>query len=293
MSERDFDPLGAELEGLLASERQRPEAAPETRDRVLARVWMTLGAGPLGDGGGGGSGGGNGGGNGGGSGGGSGGGGGGGSGGGSGGAAASGSATSGAASTGVFGSAVVKALSALLGALALGAAGAGIYGSLRSSSPDEPLTARAPLLIAPEEMDPEMDDAGAPVNPAEAPAEAPLPPASVPRRSASQEAGAVGRDAALAAERALLETARAALARGQRVTAFDALTKHAQAFPRGRLGEERDGLFIQALISAGRIDEARARLARFRRSYPRSMLLQAFDASLRADSETDEEGSSQ
>jgi hypothetical protein len=293
MSERDFDPLGAELEGLLASERQRPEAAPETRDRVLARVWMTLGAGPLGDGGGGGSGGGNGGGGGGGSG----GGGGGGSGGGSGGAAASGSATSGAASTGVFGSAVVKALSALLGALALGAAGAGIYGSLRSSSPDEPLTARAPLLIAPEEMDPEMDDAGAPVDPAEAraeaPAEAPLPPASAPRRSASQEAGAVGRDAALAAERALLETARAALARGQRVTAFDALTKHAQAFPRGRLGEERDGLFIQALISAGRIDEARARLARFRRSYPRSMLLQAFDASLRADSETDEEGSSQ
>jgi TolA-binding protein len=146
-------------------------------------------------------------------------------------------------------------------------------------------------------MDPELDDAGAPIEPAEAraegPAEAPLPPASAPRGAASQEAGAVGRDAALAAERALLETARAALARGQRAAAFDALTKHAQAFPRGRLGEERDGLFIQALISAGRIDEAHARLARFRRSYPRSMLLQAFDASLRADSETDEEGSSQ
>jgi outer membrane protein assembly factor BamD (BamD/ComL family) len=103
----------------------------------------------------------------------------------------------------------------------------------------------------------------------------------------------VSHDTALAAERVLLETARAALARGQRATAVDALERHAREFPRGRLGEEREGLWIQALVGAGRVDEARERFRRFRKSYPRSMLIPAFEASLAPDPVTESQRSPQ
>jgi outer membrane protein assembly factor BamD (BamD/ComL family) len=100
-------------------------------------------------------------------------------------------------------------------------------------------------------------------------------------------------DAALAAERALLESARVAIARGQAAPAFEALERHTRDFPRGRLAEEREGLRIQALLSAGRLDEARARFRQFRKGFPRSMLLPAFEERLEVDSMTKRAGSSQ
>jgi hypothetical protein len=89
-----------------------------------------------------------------------------------------------------------------------------------------------------------------------------------------------GRDVDLAAERAILDTARAAVSRGQGAAALEALGQHARQFPRGRLGEEREVLTIQALSLSGRGDEARSRAARFRKAHPRSLMIRAVDAIL-------------
>jgi hypothetical protein len=84
----------------------------------------------------------------------------------------------------------------------------------------------------------------------------------------------------LSAERALLETARAAVARGQSVAALAALRRHEQEFPQARLAEERESLWVQALVMGGQNDEARKRAARFRQTFPDSMLLPAVEAAV-------------
>jgi hypothetical protein len=89
------------------------------------------------------------------------------------------------------------------------------------------------------------------------------------------------RDTDLARERALIETARTALSRKQ-PDSVDLLLRHAQQFPRGRLAEERESLLVQALLVAGRIDEARRRGEKFRARWPRSLLWPVVDAALRS-----------
>jgi hypothetical protein len=85
------------------------------------------------------------------------------------------------------------------------------------------------------------------------------------------------RDAQLGAERALLDMARTAVARGQGEVAFGPLQRHARNFPHGRMAEERDWLWVQALLLTGRTSEARARAARFRAAYPNSLMIPALD----------------
>jgi hypothetical protein len=99
-----------------------------------------------------------------------------------------------------------------------------------------------------------------------------------PAPAASASAG--NKDTDLTAERSLLERARSALARGNVNGAIEALGRHAAEHPRGRLSEERDAIWIQALAAAGRTGEARQRLARYRASYPRSFSLPALEAAL-------------
>ena len=126
-------------------------------------------------------------------------------------------------------------------------------------------TAAPPAITAsvrepPPEPAPVLVDAGAP------------PPA--PRATAS------ARDEGLAAERALLDEAQRALSAGRSADALELVGRHAAEHPRGRLGEEREGLWIRALIAAGRSDEARVRAERFKRSHPRSLLLPALEAAV-------------
>jgi hypothetical protein len=90
------------------------------------------------------------------------------------------------------------------------------------------------------------------------------------------------RDRDLAAERGLVDRARAAVGRSQPAAALEALEQHRQRFPRGRLAEERDSLQVQALIQLGRFDHARARAAEFVRLYPHSLLTPAVEAALRS-----------
>lgn len=84
----------------------------------------------------------------------------------------------------------------------------------------------------------------------------------------------------LAEERALLDDARARLASGDANAALQRLDEHARRFSHGKLGEEREALAIQALVNAGRYDEARTRAAAFRKRSPRSVFLSVIDATL-------------
>lgn len=72
--------------------------------------------------------------------------------------------------------------------------------------------------------------------------------------------------------------ARGALVRGESEEALGALDRHARTYRHAVLGEERDALFIQAFVGAGRYDEARARAKAFRRATPQSVLLPAVES---------------
>ena len=81
----------------------------------------------------------------------------------------------------------------------------------------------------------------------------------------------------LASEQRLLESARRALARGEPVAALAAVERHAATFESGRLTEEREVLRIQALVRAGRLEEARTEAQRFKGRFPGSLLRAVVD----------------
>lgn len=101
------------------------------------------------------------------------------------------------------------------------------------------------------------------------------PPRPAPARAQSS----------LVEERAMLETARAAMTRGRWDEAAAALDRHAASFPKGQLAEERASLDVIFLAERGRVAETRAAAARFERLYPASLFLPAVRAA--ADSVTD------
>jgi hypothetical protein len=82
------------------------------------------------------------------------------------------------------------------------------------------------------------------------------------------------------AERALLDRARAAFARGEAMGALALLDAHTHGFPAGRLTEEREALAVKALVAAERFEDARLRGARFRARFPASLLLPTVDNAL-------------
>jgi hypothetical protein len=84
----------------------------------------------------------------------------------------------------------------------------------------------------------------------------------------------------VAAERALIDTARTALARGLPSDALSATELHSTRFPRGRLAEEREAIAVQALVSKGDAIAARARADRFRRTFPDSIFRAAVDSAI-------------
>jgi hypothetical protein len=86
----------------------------------------------------------------------------------------------------------------------------------------------------------------------------------------------------LAAERIVLDGARAALMHHDASGALVALRSHEQAFPRGQLLEERESMRVQALSLANDFAAARAAGSRFRRQFPRSMFLPAVEQALEA-----------
>ncbi len=109
-----------------------------------------------------------------------------------------------------------------------------------------------------------------------------IPSPPQPSVPVPEPAQPLARDGDLAAERALLEQARMALARGKPADALFLLARHEQVFGRGRLSEEREALVILSLVADRKADAARAQAAKFKHKYPRSMLLRAIEAAFEA-----------
>jgi hypothetical protein len=82
----------------------------------------------------------------------------------------------------------------------------------------------------------------------------------------------------LAAERTLLDVARAALSRGEAANAIAAAERHAAEFPDGQLAEEREAILIRALVQSGSMESARARARRFHARFPQSIFDRTIDA---------------
>jgi hypothetical protein len=88
------------------------------------------------------------------------------------------------------------------------------------------------------------------------------------------------RDLSLGEESALIEQARAELVRGSGTGALQALTDHERRFPGGRMFELREALTIQALVQAGRREEAYWRAKQFRALFPESLMLPVIRSAL-------------
>ena len=86
----------------------------------------------------------------------------------------------------------------------------------------------------------------------------------------------------LAQESPLLDLARRRIEGHDPAQAMALLAQHARRFPRGQLEEEREALWIQALVASGDGERARARELEFRRRFPHSIQLYVVEAALSA-----------
>jgi hypothetical protein len=118
------------------------------------------------------------------------------------------------------------------------------------AAPSLPSAAPAPSLAAPE---------------ASPPMEATTPSRAEPHRAP--------RHGDLAAERALLADARAAMQSSDATRALELLDDHARRFAHGQLAEERDAMRVPALWHAGDRDAARRHADDFARRHPDSLFL--------------------
>jgi len=169
------------------------------------------------------------------------------------------------------------AAAALAALVALGAFAA--YRWVGTSEPGtEPSGASHAIASAPFSVSPAKAPAG-PSAEAATTAEAPASPARAPEPSAT--ARRPSPDETYALELALLQRARAAVAKGNDSTALDAILEHQRRFPAGRLREEREALRVKALAGLGRKDEARRAAERFKTEFPRSVLSSSIEQTSR------------
>jgi hypothetical protein len=159
-------------------------------------------------------------------------------------------------------------------AFVLGAAvGAGLYASLAPAPAtrlvyvDRVVTSLSAVAVA--------VAAPAPVHATEpVPAAGDTAPAPAPTLAVST------RGSQLSAERILLDEARAALAQGDPARAIDRLERHRRTFSSPLLAEERDAMWVQALVKAGLFAEARAHASAFRKRSPDSLFSSVVDSAI-------------
>jgi hypothetical protein len=164
---------------------------------------------------------------------------------------------------------LARPISALSTALVIGGAvGAAAHGA--ATSPRVVYVDRVvvppPSAVAPTPP-PELS-----ATPSARPAQLPLPRASteVPNGPASVR---LSPEQELAAERTLLDAARAAFSEGDGTRALEIVGQHEKRFPTGLLVEEREALAIRSLLLEKRVVEARARAERFEHQFPGSLAL--------------------
>lgn len=243
-------PLPADVASLFDEERARPGLPAGARERLRARIDLLAPVGGLGGEGG--------------------------SGGGGGGGAGAGAA---AASGGALTAAIASKIAIAAVAFGVGgASGAAVHATLApTAAPTTALTASASAAPPPiASFAPPPSAASSALSVEDLPNVAPKPSAKVtPSASDPSKDG-------LKQERASLEVARTAITRGDYAGAIAALDRHAAAFPRGQLAEERELMRIQALVGQGRGPEAKARAAQFHRDFPQSLMKGAVDATVRS-----------
>lgn len=81
-------------------------------------------------------------------------------------------------------------------------------------------------------------------------------------------------------ERTILDAAHSALSSGRAALAISKAKEHRRYYPRGGLTQEREALWIRALVKAGRYQSARKRGAGFLKRFPRSLHGRAVRAAL-------------
>ena len=157
-----------------------------------------------------------------------------------------------------------------------GVTGALLYGALHPTQVRVVYVDRPVSVIA-------TPSASAEVARSAPPSGLPTPSASIARGAAPLAASSAGRAGSdLAAERALLDAARASAAHGEPEQVLGFVEQHRRQFAHGHLVEEREALAIRALLALGRKDEARARADAFRAAYPNSFLTPVIDSALSA-----------
>ena len=161
--------------------------------------------------------------------------------------------------------------------LVLGLIGGVLLAPLLRPEPAQVVVPPAPLVESPRVEPPHLM---APTLPEPEPAPKKVTVARVPAPVVL--APGPSRDFELADERATVDMARSALARGDSTQALVVIDALAKRLPRGQLAEERESLAVEALMAAGKVSEAKARGAKFREDFPQSMLLPAVDAALEA-----------
>jgi hypothetical protein len=145
-------------------------------------------------------------------------------------------------------------------------------------APDPPPPERAPdpppVAVAPSVP----TSTPSPSSPADrnGPSRSVSPGTSVPAAAVTKEVlvPSPARPSTLAAEIASLDGAKQALAHADPAEALRQLDAYRSAFPSGRLAAEAMALRVEALVRAGRRDDARAELARLRAASPDSPLLE-------------------
>jgi hypothetical protein len=172
-----------------------------------------------------------------------------------------------------------KAIGALLATLAIGVVGGvaldrGLVSS--SSSSSVPAPAMTIVQAAPSSLSSSVEEPrGVPVGALPSAPKAPQATTGAAAQHAEAPPTASPSSRGLAAERALLDVARGALARGEAGEALRATERHASEYPTGALVEEREAIAIKALVALGRTKEARVRLLEMERRFPNGLMLRA------------------
>jgi hypothetical protein len=87
-------------------------------------------------------------------------------------------------------------------------------------------------------------------------------------------------------EQRSIESARAAVARGDAASALTTLDAYDRAYPQGQFGPEALALRVEALSAAGQLGRARGLAAEFERRYPHHPLLARVQGAVQGSSST-------
>jgi hypothetical protein len=144
----------------------------------------------------------------------------------------------------------------------------------RDVAPVASVASSAPVTLAP------VASVATPASAMAAVSAASLPDAPAVHAPGARVAGSIEAPSSrgLAAERALLDVARASLARGEPAEALVATGRHAHEYPDGVLVEEREAIAVKSLVALGRMDEARSRARALEQRFPNGLTVGAAKA---------------